>query len=326
MKFVAKAPANIAFVKYWGTENKRLRIPANGSVSMNLSNVYSITSVEFSAKYKRDLITINSEVKKGEEGDRVVQHLDRIRKIAKLKLFAKVESENNFPEGTGIASSASGFAALTLAATRAAGLSLSERKLSTLARLGSGSACRSIPDGFAEWKKGTGGNSSYACSLYPPSYWEICDVIAIVSGVKKKVSSTKGHALAGTSPFYQTRIANMPKIIKEVKAALKNRDFTKFGYHIEQEALNMHAVMMTQKLPLLYWLPETLKIMHRIEVYRNEGLECYFTLDAGPNVHIICRSSDRDKLKKRLVKMDGVKKVIVNTPSRGAHLLQDKKA
>src|SRR3989338_7255716 len=147
MKMKAKAPANIAFIKYWGKRNELLNLTL-------------------------DSVKINGEIPKDDERQRVVKHLDLIRKLSKIKLFTEVISENNFPKGTGIASSASGFAALTLAACSSAGLKLSERDLSVLARLGSGSACRSIPDGFVEWKAGRFSNTSYAYSLYPDDFWD----------------------------------------------------------------------------------------------------------------------------------------------------------
>jgi diphosphomevalonate decarboxylase len=146
MKATAKAPANIAFVKYWGKKDSSIRLPLNSSVSMNLDNVFTITTVEFSPYLAKDKIEIVGEKLSGEGIKRVVSHLDRIRKLAKIKQKARVKTKNNFPKGSGIASSASGFAALTLAATKAAGLDLSEKELSILARLGSGSACRSIPE------------------------------------------------------------------------------------------------------------------------------------------------------------------------------------
>src|SRR3989339_299984 len=154
MKATAVAPTNIAFIKYWGKKDEELRLPANGSISMNLSDLTTTTTVEFSQQYVEDSVIINDGIDES-QSTRVIKHLDLIRKKADLKLKAKVVSVNNFPDGTGLSSSASGFAALTLAATKATGLNLDEKELSILARQGSGSACRSISDGFVEWNKGT---------------------------------------------------------------------------------------------------------------------------------------------------------------------------
>jgi len=317
----AKAPANIAFIKYWGKKDEKLRLPMNNSISMNLSEVYTTTSVEFSKNLKSDTLKIDGKVPEDKEKERVVKHLNLIRSLAKTDLKARVESRNNFPKGTGLASSASGFAALTLAASGAAGLNLSEKELSIIARLGSGSACRSLPDGFAEWKAGDSSETSYAYSLYPPNYWDICDVIAIVGEASKKVSSTEGHVLAESSPFFRARISGMPKKVNEIKKALKEKDFTRFGEILEEEAVNMHAVMMTSKPALYYWLPETLITIISIIKWRDEGLESYFTIDAGPNVHVICQAKYAPRIKRRLVKLNGVKRVIINKPSTGARLI-----
>jgi diphosphomevalonate decarboxylase len=318
MKVTAKAPANIAFIKYWGKKDEKLRLPANSSISMNLSNAFTVTSVEFDPNIASDELIINGVKSSGDEVKRVSNHLNLIRNLSKIKDFARVESKNNFPKSSGIASSASGFAALTVAAATASGLQLSEKELSVLARLGSGSACRSIPDGFVEWKSGETSEESYAYSLFAPGYWKICDLIVIVGENSKKVSSTEGHAIAETSPFYKTRIAGMEIKISEIKSALKNKDFTKFGEILEAEAVNMHAVMMTSKPPLYYWLPETLKVITQVIELRSAGQECYFTIDAGPNVHVICNEADADNIKSKLSEITGVKQVLVNTAAEGA--------
>jgi diphosphomevalonate decarboxylase len=237
--------------------------------------------------------------------------------------FASVESKNNFPKASGIASSASGFAALTLAVSKAAGLDLSEKDLSILARLGSGSACRSVPDGFVEWKMGSTNETSYAHSLFKPVYWEIRDLIAIVGENSKKVSSTEGHAIAESSPFYKTRIAGMQNKVAEIKSALKNKDFTKFGEILEAEAINMHTVMMTSVPHLYYWKPETLKVINKVIEFRGEGIECYFTIDAGPNVHVICEGKNALKLKRKLMEIAGVTKLLVNKPAGGAQIIKN---
>ncbi len=321
MKITVKAPANIAFIKYWGKRNEKLRIPANSSISTNLSNAFSVTSVDFDDKFKEDIVNIDGVNSSKGEKERVVKHLDLIRKILGKSIHAEVVSKNNFPKASGIASSASGFAALTLAASLSAGLKLSKKDLSILARLGSGSACRSIPDGFVEWKEGTRNEDSYAYSLYPANYWDIYDVIAIVGQTSKKVSSTEGHTLSKSSPFYKARISGMNSKVKEIKLALKNKDFTKFGNILEAEAVNMHTVMMTSNPPLFYWTPKTLEIILKVIEWRSQGLEVYFTIDAGPNVHVICERKNLEKVKVKVALIAGVKEVLINKPASGAHII-----
>jgi len=322
MKSTAKAPANIAFIKYWGKQDEKLRTPLNSSISMNLSNCYTITTVEFSGKYKRDSFFILNEKTTAKEKEKVFKHLDRVRKKAGINLKAKVISKNSFPKSRGIASSASGFAALTLAAAKAAGLNLKERELSVLARLGSGSACRSIPDGFVEWKKGKSSDNSFAYSLYPANYWEKRDVVVIVQKQEKKVGSTSGMKGVRTSLFCKARLASINKRIKKLKKSFKNKDFKLLGKIIEEETINMHGVMMTQKPALFYWNGETIKIIKAVQEWRRYGLLVYFTIDAGPNVHLICQAEGEKEIAKKVKKLGGVLDVIINKPAKGAHIIK----
>ena len=317
----AIAPANIALIKYWGKKDAKLRLPTNDSISMNLSAVTTVTAVEFVDGLKEDLVSIDRRSVSGVEKQRIIAHLDRIRRMAGTHLKARVESRNNFPKGTGLASSASGFAALTLAASRSAGLALSEKELSILARLGSGSACRSIPSGFVEWRAGNSDKNSFAHSLFPGDYWDIRDVIAIIGRDAKKVSSTEGHAAVESSPFFKERLRGLPQKIRRIKEAIRKKDFSEFGEIAEAEAINMHAVMMTSNPALIYWMPATLRVMNQIIDWRASGLESYFTIDAGPNVHVLCRAKDAMKLERRLSMVEGVENVIVNQPANGAILI-----
>lgn len=321
MKATAKAPANIAFIKYWGRKDEKLRLPANDSIAMNLSNVTTTTTVEFLPHLKSDEIEMIGEKLNKEGKNRIVTHLERIRQLAEIRTFAKVKTKNNFPKGTGIASSASGFAALTLAAASAAGLKLSEKALTILARQGSGSACRSVPDGFVEWKAGNSSETSYAYSLYPPNWWDVKDIIVIIGEASKKVSSSEGHVLTESSPFFKARLFGMEDKIKKLKTVLKKRVFKKFGEIIEEEAINMHAVMMTSQPGLFYWLPKTMEIILDCQTWRDKGIPVYFTIDAGPNVHLICREKDEGRVIERLRKIRGIKKIIVNKPARGARVI-----
>lgn len=321
MKATAKAHANIAFIKYWGRKDEILRLPANDSISMNLSEVFTITTVEFSEGYKKDEVELVGKKLEEKEEKRIVDHLDRIRNLAKIKTFAKVVTKNNFPTGTGIASSASGFAALTVAAVKASGLKLSEKQLSILARQGSGSACRSIPSGFVEWKSGSSSDSSYAHTLFPSDWLNIVDILAIVEKKTKKISSSEGHTLTGSGPFYKARILGMEDKLKKIKQALSNKDFKTFGEISEAEAVNMHAIMMTSVPPLFYWLPKTLEIILAVKKWRDEGLPVYFTIDAGPNIHLICQEENEQKVIRHLENIRGLKEIISNKPAKGTHLI-----
>lgn len=320
MKSTAIAPSNIAFIKYWGRKDEALRLPENGSLSMNLSELRTTTTVEFSSAYTVDFIEING-IQEPTEGSRAIVHLDRVRALANIHDFARVVTKNNFPTGTGLSSSASGFAALTVAACGAAGVSLSEKELSILARQGSGSACRSIPDGFVEWMDGDTSDTSYAVSLYPPEYWDIVDVVAVVSEGRKDVPTSAGQKRVETSPFFPVRKAHMKEKLAHAKEFLAEKNFSALGELMEAEALEMHAVMLTSQPSLIYWTTGTLTIMKLTKKWRSEGLPVYFTINTGQDIHLMCEQKNADALVQKLHDVPDVAQVIVNKPSQGARLV-----
>src|SRR5512141_562680 len=177
----AQAHPNIAFIKYWGNRDNALRIPMNGSISMNLDGLFTRTTVSFQPSLPYDELIINGHEVMGAGRNRVSCILGIIREMAGTHDSAEVMTENNFPSGAGIASSAAAFAALAVAGSKAAGLNLSEQELSRLARRGSGSAARSIPGGFVEWQAGETDEDSFAFSIAEPNQWKIVDCVALVS-------------------------------------------------------------------------------------------------------------------------------------------------
>jgi diphosphomevalonate decarboxylase len=216
---------------------------------------------------------------------------------------------------SGIASSASGFAALTVAACQALSLDLDATQLSALARLGSGSAARSLFGGFVEWDRGIDHKTSIARMLFPPEHWDLYDVIAIVSSGEKKVSSAGGHRIAATSPLNRARVAHVKTLLPIVERAIAERDLAKLGDPVEWDALAMHAVMQTGTPSLLYWQPGTLEVLQAVRHWREqEGICAYFTIDAGPNVHILCAAHDASMLQARLSALPSVVDTIVSRP------------
>lgn len=323
MKATAISCANIAFIKYWGRRDHALRLPLNASISMNLDLATTITTVAFDPALEADQVTIE-DTETGETAHhRVTEHLDRIRALSGVMQRARVVSRNSFPMGAGIASSASAFAALTVAACASAGLELDQRRLTTLARLGSGSACRSIPAGFVEWHAASTHEDSYAEPIAPPDHWDLCDLIAIVQTAHKKVGSTHGHEVTASSPFTAARLSEAERALPVVRDAILRRDFAAFGLETEQEALRMHAVMMTSLPSLLYWSPETVRILHAVRDWRAGGPESYFTIDAGANVHVLCLSADAGEVEARLRALPGVQDVLPNHAGPGTHLTGD---
>lgn len=319
----ARACSNIAFVKYWGNRDDSLRLPANGSISMNLAGLETITTVRFDPALPADRLILGGE----EQGDgalsRVSRHLDHVRALTGTQTRALVVSRNNFPAGTGIASSASAFAALTVAACAALQIDLPERQLSALARLGSGSACRSIPSGYVEWHPGDSHEMSFAETLAPPDHWPLVDLVAIVSRAHKAVGSTGGHAVAPTSPLQPARVADAERRLRLCRAAILNRDFEALAQVIELDALMMHAVMMTSKPALIYWLPATLRIMQAVQEWRRAGLPAAFTIDAGPNVHVITTAQFRDAVAQKLAQVEDMQEILHAVPGEGAQQISE---
>lgn len=326
-KKTATSNSNIAFIKYWGNFDARLRMPLNDSLSMNLDALTTETTVEFDDALAEDEIVLQGEPADEKTKTRVVQHLNLIRSEAKIDTKARVHSRNNFPSATGLASSASAYAALTVAAAHAAGLDLSERNLSILARQGSGSAARSIPAGFVEWLAATNVTSlssqSYARQLLPPDAWDLKDVIAIVSRDAKRVGSSEGHAAVNTSPFLGERISRLPTRYHRVRRELLNKNLKGMGTDLEAEAIELHMLAMTSRPPIFYWSPATVRVMDAVRLWRGEGLNVYYTLDAGPNVHVLVEAPDADEIASRLKTFPDVQEVIVSGAGQGAHLIED---
>ncbi len=320
MTATTRTGSNIAFIKYWGVADASINIPLNNSISMTLAEAHTTTTVTWDAAgaLAQDQITLDGRQPDAASVRRIVDHLDRLRALAGVDYHATVVSENNFPMASGIASSASGFAALTVAGCRALGLDLGNTRMSAIARRGSGSASRSLFGGFVEWEQGHDDATSIARQLYPSSHWSLYDIVAVVSSAAKHVSSANGHGLAATSPLNPGRIASLDATLHEVRQAITNRDIAQLGPVIEEDALAMHGVMMTSNPSLFYWQPGTVEVMRAVRVWReHDQLAAYFTIDAGPNVHVICEAADVDAVTARLNALDTVQRVIVSGPGEG---------
>ena len=319
--YTALAHPNIAFIKYWGNRDNALRLPSNGSISINLDGLFTRTTVSFQPSLPFDELIINGHAVMGKGLERISYILDLVRVMAGIEIKAEVMSENNFPAGAGIASSAAAFAALALASSHAAGLTLSEAQLSRLARRGSGSASRSIPSGFVEWKMGTGDDDSVAISIAPPEHWNLVDCIAIVNASHKKTGSTEGHAIAGTSPLQNARVTDTPRRLELCRNAILKKDFDAFANIIEHDSDIMHAVMMTSNPPLMYWQAGTVGIFHAVREWRASGSPVAYTVDAGANVHVICLGEHAKETEKRLRELPGVSDVLVAGVGRAARII-----
>lgn len=319
-KATALAHPNIAFIKYWGNERDNLRLPVNPSLSMNLGSLYTKTTVTFDDSLTGDALQINRQPVTGPALERVTTSLNLIRAEAGIKAPAQIESESNFPVGSGIASSAAAFAALSVAGAAAAGLPLDEAALSRLARRGSGSASRSVPSGYCQWLTGSD-ETSVATSIAPPEHWDLRDLVVIVSQEHKAVGSTGGHPLAQTSSLQAARVAGVEARLQACKEALLARNLAAMGPVIEEDAIIMHAVMMSSRPPLYYWNAATMAIIQATQQWRAEGLDVYFTIDAGPNVHLICPASQAEAVAAAARQISGVKDVLSSGPGGPARLV-----
>ncbi len=315
-----RAHANIAFLKYWGVKDRRLNLPYTNSLSMTLSHAHTTTSVRWLQEQPghQDRVILNGQECVGPALERITRHLDRIRESVNPTLKAHVESWNSFPASAGIASSASGFCALTLAAQAALPGETAADSMPSLAcqaRLASGSACRSFFGGFVEWEAGHDHASSVPRQLHPPSHWNLYDIVVVLDSQPKKVSSHDGHRLADSSPILSPRLTYIGEQLPVVKEAIRQRDLALLGPIVETDALFMHAVMLTSKPPLLYLDAMSAQLMEMVQNWRDrEGLQVYFTVDAGPNLHLLCEKTELEEIVKRLNQLDFVQFLILNRP------------
>jgi len=323
----ARAGSNIAFIKYWGVADAHINLPLTNSISMTLGSLHTTTTVawDIAGRLDADQITIDGEAATGKKAERVTEHLNLIRHLAGAPhTWAQVVSHNNFPMASGIASSASAFAALTVAASAALDLPFDATRLSAIARCGSGSASRSLFGGYVEWEQGHDDASSVARQLYPAGHWALRDIVAVISTAEKSVSSQNGHGMAASSPFNAARVGSVHGMLQVVRDAIALRNLQQLGEIIEQDALAMHAVMMTSRPSLFYWQPGTLEVIHAVRRWRAaDGLPVYFTIDAGPNVHLICEPALEMEVLKRLQALSAVHGVIASGAGDGPQLLDE---
>jgi diphosphomevalonate decarboxylase len=326
LRATAIAHPNIALIKYWGNRDDRLRLPANGSISINLDGLVTTTSVQMDAQLPSDVVNLQGKAADAVTLARVSDHLNVIRSRFEDTRHARVESENNFPMGAGIASSASGFAALTMAAVSALGKEISEREMTILARRGSGSASRSIPTGYAEWQAADYDEESYAWSIAEAEHWALVDCVAVISTEHKRVSSADGNRLANTSPYQTARVADAPDRLARCRAAIRDCDFESLATVIEADTRMMHAVMMTSQPPIFYWNAQTMMLIQEIPEWRKAGLAVAYTVDAGPNVHCICLPEAEAEVRLRLTNIPGVQQGLVARAGSGARLVNERES
>jgi diphosphomevalonate decarboxylase len=306
----ARAQVNLALVKYWGKRDAALNLPATGSISVTLDGLGVEATVAFGGE--ADRLMIDGAPAAGAEAERVARFLDLVRAEAGLRAGARVETRSTVPRAAGLASSAAAFAALAVAGSRAAGLRLDPPALSALARRGSGSAARSIFGGFVEWQRGerADGADSFATPLAGPEHWDVRVVVAITSTAPKPVSSRDGMRRAEASPYYPAWVAGAATDLRAARDAIRGRDLEALGTVAERSALKMHAVGLAAEPPLLYWRGATVECVHRVWALRHDGLGAWVSIDAGPQVKVLCAAADEGRIAEVLAAVPGVARVI----------------
>lgn len=292
------APVNIALSKYWGKRDTELNLPTNGSLSISLPKLGTQTQIQ----WHPDLSAIQVEL----NGKTLADSDPFAQRLANYLTYFRPDTAGNFhiithnsvPTAAGLASSASGYAALVLALDDLFQWQLSKEKLSLLARLGSGSASRSIYEGFAIWHQGQqeDGLDSYAQAL-DAAWPELCIGLLEIDISQKPVSSTQGmQQTVNTCELYQAWPQKAEQDLKIIKQAILQQDFATLGATAENNALSMHATMIATWPPILYWQAESVSAMHRVWQLRQEGIEVYFTMDAGPNLKLLFLEQDQTAL------------------------------
>ena len=304
---VARAHANIALAKYWGKLESGKNLPAVPSLSLTLDALVTTTTVEFDPALTEDELVLDGRPARDKEKVRVVGLLDQVRAATKSSTRARVTSANSFPTAAGLASSASGFAALALAASRAAGLDSSPREVSALARAASVSAARSLYGGYVVLPTG----ASFAEPLAPGSHFPLSMLVALTRAGEKAVGSTEGMLrTAKTSPYYRGWVEHAPHLFERIRTAVLARDLSVLGPAMEASALAMHASMFAADPPIVYFSPATLSVMEKVREVRAGGIPAYFTMDAGPHVKVVTAPGNAEKVATELGACPGVLQVI----------------
>lgn len=297
MTKTVRAHTNIALIKYWGKKDPKLRLPLMSSLSMTLDAFYTDTSIE--KTNGENQFYLNNKKQDETNSKRVFSYLDLLKRKFDCHDNLIIKSTNHVPTSAGLASSSSAFAALAAAFCECYGIQVDKTELSRLARMGSGSACRSIFGGFAIWQKGESDESSYAYALDEKPKMDLHLLAIELNTKQKKISSTRGMKDAQSSPFFEPWIKRNDLEMKQMIAAIKKNDFTALGKLAELNANEMHAINLTAQPEFTYFEPNTLRAIKLIEQLRNEGIECYYTIDAGPNIKVLCQLRNSKEIKER---------------------------
>jgi diphosphomevalonate decarboxylase len=292
----AFAPANIALCKYWGKRNTELNLPVTSSLSLSLGSLGSQCHLSFCEEHDEVILNDTSLAADDPFVTRLSQYLALFRKDSER--YYRVETMNTIPTAAGFASSASGFASIVLALDKLHGWALNDTELSILARLGSGSACRSLWQGLVEWHAGETdtGVDSFAQPL-DAGWPELRIGLLVLEAGKKPIGSREAMLrTVETSPLYAAWPNKVAADMQALHEAIEKKDFEQLGATAESNAITMHATMMAALPAVVYWLPESVATMHKVWQLRRDGLPVYLTMDAGPNVKLLFQEQDTSRV------------------------------
>lgn len=317
MRATAIAQPNIALIKYWGKRDTTRNLPAVGSISITLRDLFTKVSVELDAGLPGDILTVNDQ-----QDDallpRISACLDAV--AGRDRSYARVSSACNFAIAAGLASSAAAFAATTVAAAAAADLKLDDQRLARLAGQASGSAARSLYGGFVELSSNR--DDITLTSLCDAEAWPLMVVVAITETAPKDVGSTAAMEISRkTSPFYASWVERQPQDLDTARNAIMDRDFQQLASIAEHNCLKMHSVMWASKPPVVYWNSATIQCLETVRRLQREGCKVFFTIDAGPQVKAVCLPDDAESVRVALAATPGVIEVMSSTLGSAARLV-----
>ena len=321
---IARAHTNIALIKYWGKRDKDLFLPMNSSLFLTLEAFYTDTKVVFDERLTRDHFLLNGKEQTEKESAKISHFLDLFREYIGEERFARVESLNFVPTAAGLASSASAFAALALAVADALQLDMTRQELSTFARRGSGSSTRSLFGGFVEWDMGTSSEDSMAHPI-DDADWDVGMLVLAVDTQEKKIASRVGmeHTVR-TSPFYPAWVESSKEDLLAIKEAIAAKDLEKVGQITEHNGMKMHATTLSASPPFTYWSADSLLAQEAVRKVREKlQIPAFITMDAGPNVKVLCRASDLQTLTEALSAYFPAEKMISSLPGPAAYVLTE---
>ena len=318
MRATARAQPNIALIKYWGKRDRVNNLPAVGSISVTLADLYTEMCVSLDETLASDRLVVN-ELENAAMLPRISACLDNV--VGRSRRHAQIDSRCNFPVAAGLASSASSFAATVVAASAASGSTSSTAELASLAGRSSGSAARSLYGGFVELRN-TPGDVSVE-TILDGDQWPLKVIIAVTSEGPKPVSSGEAMEISRkTSPFYSRWLENQPDDLDVARAAIREQDFEKLAGVCEHNCLKMHSVMWASRPSIVYWNSATLNCMQTVRDLRSTGSAVFFTIDAGPQLKAICLESDEQRVREALSATTGVVDVLSSGLGDGARLLE----